>query len=541
MTTVEHRPRASEVRTFLIADIRGYTRYTHEHGDDAGSELAAQFARIVREAMPAWDGELLELRGDEALCVFVSARRALGAAVDLQGRFRRGSAGGAPLPQGVGIGLDAGEALPTDGGYRGGALNLAARLCSRAQPGEILASEQVVHLARRIEGVRFGSPHTMRFKGIEDQVRVVRVMPDQDLPPPPRATAARRPAPWLPLAGVVLIATAIVAIAVVTLSRRSGSAAEAAAPFTATVGPARPLGDHRTVVAAGPAGTYIVQQQGATGGTITRIQPGKTTPDPIRPLGVIPLGVNVGAEGAWVVAVASFRSTSALLIHVPVYGSTTQVSIPGRAGCMSIAIVSCNPTQGSGSIWVAAGSRIYRYTPGRKRLDVVKAGARVFDITYGSGALWALAGSELVRIDAITGAMTRLHLEPPTGQPLQPEYVIAAGGDVWISAFSSDTTQNRLIHVETYQPTLKVAASFRFPGLGSINSGGSASLWVASTLGWHRLTRLDVRSGQHTGPTIALPDTATWIAPSGSEVWLGTYRSSDSTRRLLDVHLNAKP
>jgi class 3 adenylate cyclase len=128
MTAVEHRPRASEVRTFLIADIRGYTRYTHEHGDDAGSELAAQFARMVREAMPAWDGELLELRGDEALCVFVSARRALGAAVDLQGRFRRGS-GGAPLPQGVGIGLDAGEALPTDGGYRGGALIVAARLC----------------------------------------------------------------------------------------------------------------------------------------------------------------------------------------------------------------------------------------------------------------------------------------------------------------------------------------------------------------------------------------------------------------------------
>jgi len=115
MTEVEHRPRASEVRTFLIADIRGYTRYTNEHGDDAGSELAARFARMVRDAMPAWDGELLELRGDEALCVFVSARRALGAAVDLQARFRR-PAGGAPLPLGVGIGLDAGEALPTEGG-----------------------------------------------------------------------------------------------------------------------------------------------------------------------------------------------------------------------------------------------------------------------------------------------------------------------------------------------------------------------------------------------------------------------------------------
>jgi hypothetical protein len=215
------------------------------------------------------------------------------------------------------------------------------------------------------------------------------------------------------------------------------------------------------------------------------------------------------------------------------------VSIPGRPGCISIAVVSCNPTQGGGSIWVATGSRIYRYTPGRTKLDIVKVGARVFDITYGSGALWALAGSQLVRVDGDTGAITRLPLQPPTGQPLQPEYVAATGGDVWISAFGSDTTQNRLIHVETYQPTLRVARSTRFPGLGSINSNGSTSLWVAITLGSHRLARIDARNGQRTGPKIALPDTATWIAPSGSEVWLGTYRSSDATRRLVDVHLSA--
>src|SRR3954453_4085139 len=314
MTAGEHRPRASEVRSFLIADIRGYTRYMNELGDDAGSELAAQFARTVREAMPAWDGELLELRGDEALCVFVSARRALGAAVDLQARFRR-PAGGTPLPLGVGIGLDAGEALPTEGGYRGGALNLAARLCSRAQPGEILASEQVVHLARRIEGVRFGSPHTMRFKGIEDHVRVVRVMSGEDLPPPPQATTPRRPARWAALGGVTLIALAITVVVAAALifGRSSGPAAEAAAPFTAKVESARPLGNHRTVVAAGVAGTYVAQQHGATDGDIMRIPPGKTTPDPKTPLDVIPLGVTVGADGAWVVAVPSFRSTSALL------------------------------------------------------------------------------------------------------------------------------------------------------------------------------------------------------------------------------------
>jgi len=125
------------VRTFLIADIRGYTRLTQEQGDDLASELAARFAVVVRAAMPHWGGELLELRGDEALCVFASARQALGAAVDLQRRFRSPGEDGAAFPLGVGIGLDAGEAVPVDGGYRGGALNLAARLCGGGRdPGQ---------------------------------------------------------------------------------------------------------------------------------------------------------------------------------------------------------------------------------------------------------------------------------------------------------------------------------------------------------------------------------------------------------------------
>ena len=62
----------AELRTFLIADIRGYTTYTSEQGADAAADLAKRFAAIVREVVVAHDGFLLELRGDEALAVFVS-------------------------------------------------------------------------------------------------------------------------------------------------------------------------------------------------------------------------------------------------------------------------------------------------------------------------------------------------------------------------------------------------------------------------------------------------------------------------------------
>jgi Transcriptional regulator/sugar kinase len=65
------RPQAAEsravVRTFLIADVRGYTSFTQTRGDEAAGELAAKFAALAREAVTATGGEVIELRGDEAL------------------------------------------------------------------------------------------------------------------------------------------------------------------------------------------------------------------------------------------------------------------------------------------------------------------------------------------------------------------------------------------------------------------------------------------------------------------------------------------
>jgi len=48
------RPEA-DVLSFLIADMRGYTRYTNEHGDRAAAQLAARFAQVARECVEARD------------------------------------------------------------------------------------------------------------------------------------------------------------------------------------------------------------------------------------------------------------------------------------------------------------------------------------------------------------------------------------------------------------------------------------------------------------------------------------------------------
>ena len=164
----------SEVRTFLIADVRGYTRFTLEHGDEAAARLAQHFAQLTEAAVTQRDGRVIELRGDEALAVFSSARQALRAAVELQTRFAQEA--NDLLPLRVGIGLDAGEAIPVEGGYRGAALNLAARLCTLAGPGEVLASDTVANLARKIEGVEYAERGLVELKGFADRVRVMQVV-----------------------------------------------------------------------------------------------------------------------------------------------------------------------------------------------------------------------------------------------------------------------------------------------------------------------------------------------------------------------------
>ena len=168
----------SAVKTFLIADVRGFTRFTHACGDEAAAELSVRFSEIVRSVVEESDGALVEFRGDEALAAFDSPRRAIKAAINLQAGFESetfAEPGGVPLP--VGIGLDVGEAVAVQNGYRGNALNLAARLCGLAGPGEVLASAEVVHLAGRMEGVSYEEKGSMRFKNVDDPVRVIRIVP----------------------------------------------------------------------------------------------------------------------------------------------------------------------------------------------------------------------------------------------------------------------------------------------------------------------------------------------------------------------------
>jgi class 3 adenylate cyclase len=231
--TTPHAP----VRTFLIADIRGYTRFTQECGDELAARLSAKFSDLVREGAELRGGKLIEVRGDEGLVVFDSARQAIRAAMDLQKQFAEETKSDPDLPLNVGIGLDSGEAVALeDGSFRGAALNVAARLCAIAHGGEVFVSDGTSHLAGRVPGIRFIDRGQVHLKGIEDPVHVIRVAPEEEPEPepegPPRgriSLSAPKRLGWGLGLGVAVIA-ALVAAGVVYLTGETKGEEGGAAP-----------------------------------------------------------------------------------------------------------------------------------------------------------------------------------------------------------------------------------------------------------------------------------------------------------------------
>jgi DNA-binding SARP family transcriptional activator/class 3 adenylate cyclase len=175
------------IRTFLIADLRGYTSLSDSHGDQAAADVAERFLAIARDRMETRSGTVVDVRGDEVLAVFDSAREALRAALDLQAAVVAEPEEGRKL--GVGVGLDAGEAVKVGDGFRGRALNLAARLCARARAGEILVTSELVHLAGAVEGIRFEERGPVRLKGLSRPVDVSAVSEATGATPPASAGA----------------------------------------------------------------------------------------------------------------------------------------------------------------------------------------------------------------------------------------------------------------------------------------------------------------------------------------------------------------
>ena len=230
------------VRTFLIADVRGYSRFTEEFGDEAAARLAAAFAEVTADEVDAHGGRVVEIRGDEALAVFNSARQAIRAGVDLQARFEEEEAT-TDLPLRVGIGIESGEAVElADGSFRGAALNVAARLCGRAHGGDVLVSAGTSRLAGRLTGLQYVDQGKVRLKNIPEPIQIFKVYSELGARPENRwvvnifGKPPRRALSWRFGALVALIAAGTAVLVVFLTTNDHGEPSKASPPLTTAGG-----------------------------------------------------------------------------------------------------------------------------------------------------------------------------------------------------------------------------------------------------------------------------------------------------------------
>jgi class 3 adenylate cyclase len=144
-----------QTRGYLFADLRGYSRFTEEHGDHAAAELIRRYRDLLRAEIAAFHGAEIRTEGDSFYVVFGSVSEAVQAGIAIRDRAAQSSADATEAPINVGIGIHAGEATDGDLGIVSSAVNIAARLCAVAEPGEVLVTDTVRSLTRGFLAVEF--------------------------------------------------------------------------------------------------------------------------------------------------------------------------------------------------------------------------------------------------------------------------------------------------------------------------------------------------------------------------------------------------
>lgn len=121
------------MRTFCFADLSGFTAYTRENGPHAAVRQLGEFRRVCRNVAAKRGVRVAKWLGDGVMLVGTESAPTIALGAHLVHHFSDSAIR-------VRVGLATGIALLFEGDdYIGEPVNLAAKLCSAAAPGEVLA------------------------------------------------------------------------------------------------------------------------------------------------------------------------------------------------------------------------------------------------------------------------------------------------------------------------------------------------------------------------------------------------------------------
>jgi class 3 adenylate cyclase len=156
-------------RWFAFVDLSGFTSFGDEFGDDESVRVLTLFRSAVRKVATDFGVRIAKWLGDGCMLVSVEPGQLVAAVCTLEELTRE-----LDLPLEMHAGMAGGAVILLEGDdYTGRCVNLAARLSTVAQRGEILSTPELAKYAP--EGTPLVPAGMITVAGLHDPVAIVRV------------------------------------------------------------------------------------------------------------------------------------------------------------------------------------------------------------------------------------------------------------------------------------------------------------------------------------------------------------------------------
>jgi class 3 adenylate cyclase len=151
--------------TFLFCDLVGFTALTAAEGDMRGAEVCIEFGERVRPMLSEHRAEQIKSIGDALMIRSDDPALGIRLGVRIVGDLEQVE--GFPP---VRVGVHTGPAVTRNADWYGNTVNVAARLCSAAGGGQVLASEHSVEAAGRPSDLALGDRRLHWLKNVTEPV-----------------------------------------------------------------------------------------------------------------------------------------------------------------------------------------------------------------------------------------------------------------------------------------------------------------------------------------------------------------------------------
>lgn len=163
----------------LFADISGSTALYDKMGNEVALRMVTRTLAILTRVVLEHDGKLIKTIGDEVMCSFPDAAKAVQAALAMQVEVEHQRPGG-EHPIHVRIGLHYGDVLLERNDAFGDTVNLAARITAITRARQILTSQEVIRQLPEDMHIRSRPVLRTEFRGKQESFDVFQILWELD-------------------------------------------------------------------------------------------------------------------------------------------------------------------------------------------------------------------------------------------------------------------------------------------------------------------------------------------------------------------------